>query len=157
MTIAQLLMQPLKQKIGGFALDIKTHKKNWQVGKVWWCQVICMDETGEMPVDVKIGEQYNPIRGRASQIQVIVAEVQEAEYLAKDRKKLVVDQFSLPTTIDEPPEAASWSGEYIKTIRSKIKCWLVAAYIEAGNDIDKQLEYVNDPKLGQIIDRIIEG
>ena len=132
MRIKQLLMQPIGQKIGAFPLSIKTYKKNWQVGKIWWCQVICMDETGEMPVDVKIGAQYNPIRGRGSVIHVIVAEVQEAEYLGKDRKKLVVDQFTIPETIGEPPQTDNYYGENPQVIRGKVKCWLVAAKDETG-------------------------
>lgn len=133
MKVEQLLRQPLGQKIGGFTLSIKTYKKNWQSGKFWWQQVICMDETGEIPVDVKAGLVYNPIRGRAKAIHVIVAKVQEAEYLGKDRRKLVVDQFSIPSITcskAEDLEADDWKQHREDEIKSKIRCWLVASYIE---------------------------
>lgn len=98
MKISQLLIQPIGTKINPGTLAIKTYKKTWQAGDIWWSQVILMDETGEMPADINVGKIYNPIRGRGNRINIIVAEVQEAEYLNKDRKKLVVDQYTMPTT-----------------------------------------------------------
>lgn len=134
MKINQLLMQKTGQKIGGFTLSIKTYKKNWQSGKFWWQQVICMDETGEIPVDVKTGLVYNPIRGRAQAIHITVAEVQEAEYLGKDRKKLVVDQFTIPTiTFDEGQEleAENWARLKEEEIRGKVRHGVVCSLIRA--------------------------
>ncbi len=99
MKIEQILIQPISTRINPGMLAIKTYKKTWQVGDIWWSQVILMDETGEMPADVNVGKTYNPIRGRTNgSINIIVAEVQEAEYLGKDRKKLVVEQYTIPTT-----------------------------------------------------------
>ena len=132
MKIEQILIQPIGQRFNAGTLTIKTFKKTWQVGDIWWSQVICMDETGEMPVDVNVGKAYNPLRGRGIVINVIVANVQNAEYLGKDRLKLVVEQYSLPTTtVDEFLEKEDeWKVEREEQIKSKIRCWLVAAYIE---------------------------
>ena len=138
-TIKQLLAMPVGQKWGGETFTIKTAKKKWEVesailappfGRVWWQQVILMDETGEMPADVKIGK-YNPLIA-GGQIHIIVSEIQEAEYLGKDRKKLVVDQFSIPTQTAD--EFQSKQDELDKEVRliveSKIRCWLVSASIQ---------------------------
>lgn len=97
MKIEQILIQPIGTKINPGAHTIKTAKKKWQVKDIWWQQVVLMDGTGEIPADVKIGKKYVPLNGTGS-INIIVAEVQNAEYLNKDRKKLVVDQFTIPTT-----------------------------------------------------------
>jgi len=78
MKIEQVLIQPIGQRFKAGTLTIKTCKKTWQVGDVWWSQVICMDETGEMPVDVNVGKTYNPIRGRGTTIVTIIAEIQNA-------------------------------------------------------------------------------
>lgn len=134
MKIKQLLIQPVNQKIGGFILSIKTYKKNWQSAPFWWQQVICMDETGEIPVDVKLGLTYNPLRGRTSVIHVIVGKIQDAEYLGKDRKKLVVDQFDYPTRVGDPGEDdIDWEIKREEEIKSKVRCWLVAASLQGRN------------------------
>ena len=135
MKISQLLIQPHGQKIGGgFTLAIKTRKKEWQVGTIWWQQLICMDETGEIPVDVKLGKERVTLR---TDIKVIVAEVRDAEYLNKPRKILVVDQFSIPTiTVDEYYDQADKAyAVEMKEVRGKIRHGLVCAYISSGKDM----------------------
>lgn len=138
MKIEQILIQPIGQRFNAGTLAIKTFKKIWQVGDIWWSQVICMDETGEMPVDVNVGKAYNPIRGRGIEIVVIIGEVQNAEYLGKDRKKLVVHQYSLPTqTIDEfQSKQDEIDKEFKLVVESKVRCWLVSASIQ-GKELSK--------------------
>ena len=158
MTIKQLLAMPIGQKIGGFPLTIKTYKKCWEVEKCYWHQVICMDETGEMPVDVKIGAKYNPLRGRCQKFNVVVAEIQEAEYLGKDRKKLIVDQFMIPSGIAEPPSNDEFYGtELPKIVRGKIKCWAMGSLIERGDDLKEVLIQLNTQEMSEIIDSVMEG
>ena len=133
---------PIGQGTGGYTLTIKTRKKKWQVGEIWWQQIILMDETGEIPADVKLGV-YKPLDGKI-EIHIIVAEVQEAEYLGKDRKKLLVDQFSIPTqTVDEFQSKQDEIDREVKlVVESKVRCWLVSASIQ-GKDLtkDKILEW----------------
>jgi len=137
-TIKQLLAMPVGQGTGGYTLSIKTYKKTWQVDTIFWSQVILMDGTGEIPADVKVGTTYNPLRGRGREINVIVAEIQEAEYLGKDRKKLVVDQFTIPSTPIEEYESkqADLEKEAKLVIESKIRCWLASASIQ-GKELSK--------------------
>jgi len=132
-TVDQLLKMPIGSKTGGFELSIKTFKKTWQVGDVWFSQVILMDETGEIPADVKVGKKYNPIRGRATSIKITVCEIQEAEYLGKDRKKLLVDQYILPTmTMDEyADEQEALALKWNKEIEGKIRHGIVCSCIKA--------------------------
>jgi len=134
-TIKQLLAMPINQKTGGYDLSIKTFKKTWQVDEIWWSQCIFMDETGEIPADVKVGTSYNPLRGRVGErIHIIVAEIQEAEYLGKNRKKLVVDQFSIPSiTVNEYDQATEdWEHAHEdEIIKGKIRHGLVCALIRA--------------------------
>lgn len=127
---------PLNTRINPGTLSIKTAKKKWQVKDVWYQQVILMDKTGEIPADVKIGK-YLPLDGK-KQINIIVAEVQEAEYLGKERKKLVVDQFSIPTqTVDEYQSRQDELDKEVKlVVESKIRCWLVSASIQ-GKELSK--------------------
>lgn len=133
MKIKQLLDMPTGTRINPGTLNIKTYKKTWLVGdNIWWSQVILMDETGEMPADVNVGKTYNPIRGRGARINIIVAEVQNAEYLGKDRKKLVVDQYTMPSiTMEEYESKQDEIDKEVKLIvESKVRCWLVSAYIQ---------------------------
>lgn len=129
--IKQILDMPIGQRLGGFVLTIKTAKKTWQINDVWYHQVLVMDETGEMWADFKIGT-YKPLH-RGSAYRVIVAEVQHEE---KHGKKLFVDQFAPIVDIGEPSEPF-YQGESERVVRSKIKCLLVAAYIQAGARIDE--------------------
>lgn len=136
MKIEQILIQPIGQRFNAGALTIKTCKKTWQVKDVWYHQVILMDETGEIPADVKIGK-YNPLH-RGSGINVIVAQVRDAEYLGKPRKILFVDQYSFPiTTADEWESKQDELDKEAKlVIESKIRCWLVSASIQ-GKELTK--------------------
>ena len=129
MKIEQLLLQSHGQKIGGMTLTVKTSKKTWEIGKIWWQQVVFMDGTGEIPADVKIGG-YNPII-RGSEVRVIVSEVRDAEYLGKPRKILVVDQYSIPTiTVDEwNAEVEEWRQLREDEIKGKIRQGLSCAFI----------------------------
>jgi len=139
-TIKQLLAMPIGQKWGGEIFTIKTAKKTWQVKDIWWHQVILIDSAGdEMPADVKIGT-YTPLHSGWG-IHIIVSKVQEAEYLGKDRKKLVVDQYSIPSTPIEEYESkqADLDREAKLVIESKIRCWLVSASITGIQQTKEQL------------------
>lgn len=123
-TIKNLQEMPAGQGTGGYAFSIKTAKKKWSVKGMWWQQVILMDETGEMPADVKIGKNIPLVSG--SQIYITVANIHDAEYLGKDRKKLVVDQFTIPTqTVDDYyKEVDEIYDKELKVVQSKIRCLL---------------------------------
>ena len=156
MKIEQIKIQPIGQRFNPGTLSIKTAKKKWQVKDIWWQQVIVMDETGEMPADVKIGG-FKPLDG-SRVITVIVAEVQEAEYLGKDRKKLLVDQFSIPTqTVDEFQSKQDEIDKEVKLIvRSKIKCWQVAGYLsQQGVTPHDAKFFAKSKELDEVVDAII--
>lgn len=156
MKIEQLLLQPIGTRINPGTLIIKTAKKKWQVKDIWWQQVILMDETGEMPADVKIGK-FLPLNGK-KQISIIVAEVQNAEYLGKNRKKLVVDQYSIPTqTVDEFQSKQDEIDKEVRLIvRSKIKCWQVAGYLSQQSVTPADASaFAKSPELDEIVDAII--
>lgn len=136
-TIKQLLAMPIGQKWGGETFTIKTAKKKLPVKDIWWQQVILIDSAGsEMPADVKIVKNIPLIAG--SEIRILVAKVENAEYLGKDRKKLVVDQFSIPTqTADEfQSKQDELDKEDRLIVESKIRCWLVSASIQ-GKELSK--------------------
>lgn len=143
MDITQLQLQPHGTKIGGMTLTVKTCKKTWQVGEVWWHQVVFMDKTGEMPADVKIGT-YIPIH-RASDIRIIVSEVRDAEYLGKSRKILVVDQYEVKTQmIDDyyaEPDQAYQAN--MREIRGKIRHGLICSDRSAGYRVTGKKEVEN--------------
>ena len=134
MKIEQIKIQPIGQRFNPGMLSVKTYKKTWQVDEIWWSQVILMDETGEMPADVNVGKTYNPIRGRGNRINIIVAEVQNAEYLGKDRKKLVVEQYTMPTTsMAEYEEKQDQMDDEVKLIvQGKIRHGEVCSYMSIG-------------------------
>ena len=137
-TIKQLQDMPIGQRWGGETFSIKTAKKKLPVKDIWWQQVILLDSAGsEMPADVKIGKNIPLIAG--SEIRILVAKVENAEYLGKDRKKLVVDQFSIPTQTAD--EFQSKQDELDKEVRlvveSKVRCWLVSASIQ-GKELSKK-------------------
>ena len=130
MKIEQILMQPTGQRFNAGTLTVKTCKKTWQVKEVWYHQVIFMDDTGEIPADVKIS-QYNPFK-RGQQVNVIIGVVRDAEYLGKPRKILFVEQYSSPTmTVDEYESKQDEIDKEVKLIiESKVRCWLVSASIQ---------------------------
>ena len=133
-TIKQLLNMPIGERWGGETFSIKTAKKKLPVKDVWWQNVVLLDSAGsEMPADVKIGKNIPLIAG--SEIKIIVAKVENAEYLGKDRKKLVVDQFSIPTqTADEYQSKQDELDKEVKLIvESKVRCWLVSASLQGRN------------------------
>ena len=141
MTIDQLLKMPVGEKVGGFSLSIKTYKKTWPVGKVWFQQVILADATGEIPADVNLGKTTIPntqpgLRGHGNTLKIIVCEVQNAEYLGKDRKKLLVDQFSSPTMTMTEYEAIQGNGllEWEREIKGKIRHGIVCSMIQKLDD-----------------------
>ena len=148
-TIQQLKNMPVGERVGGFELSIKTYKKTWEANKKWYSQVILMDETGEMPADIYVGKAYNPIRGRGHKIRLIICEVQEAEYLGKDRKKLYISEYSIPTTTIAEYEAEqdALDLKWGKEIQGKIRHGLVCSYIKKGklidkSEIEKLIEYI---------------
>ena len=129
MKIEQLLLQPHGQGIGGMILTVKTCKKSWEVDKVWYHQVLFMDETGEMPADVKIGT-YSPLK-RQDRVGIIVAEVRDAEYLGKPRKILVVDQYKVQYQTSEEyyAEADKAYAVEMAEVRGKIRHGLCCAFV----------------------------
>lgn len=130
MKIEQIKIQPIGQRFNGGTLTIKTCKKTWQVDGIWYHQVVLMDETGEIPADVKIGK-YNPLHS-GSEIKTIIAQLRKAEYLGKPRKILFIEQFSIPIqTVDEFQSKQDELDKEVRLIvESKIRCWLVSASIQ---------------------------
>ncbi|KKN75903.1 hypothetical protein LCGC14_0376110 [marine sediment metagenome] len=154
MTIADILKYPVGYKFGGCELEIKHARKlrNPKDKGVWYQEVTLVDETGEMPADVKIGKR-NPLR-RTAEIHLIVAEIQRCE----TGKKIYIDQFSFPTQ-SEPDE---WNPLLAPTdVRSRVKCWLVAANVEPGKNTDlvmtNLLAFAEHPMLEKVIDSILKG
>jgi hypothetical protein len=111
-----------------------------------------MDETGEMPADVKIGT-YSPLKS-GGKIKVIVAEVRDAEYLGKPRKILIVDQYQVETQMvdDYYAEADAAYAAEMKEVRGKIRHGLCCAYISDGKN---PLDY--DGNILKITEFIISG
>lgn len=142
-TISQILSWPLGYESGGFILAVKTAKKIWQVGEIWYQQALVMDDTGEMLADFKIGQRI-PLHS-GGQYRTIKVQVQAEE---KHGKKLFVDQFAPIVDIGEPPDIMNYSAnEPERIVKSKIKCWLVAACLQGGkeisyNEINGLVEYI---------------
>ncbi len=162
MNIKQLLEMPNGYRVGGFDLAIKTAKKKMQLpgekhqkeGTGWIHKVVLMDMTGEIWADVNIGKNIPLIAGRS--IHITICEVQDSEHLNKPCKKLLVSQFTQPTQIGEPEMDFKY-GDSVKTIRSKILCLHSVAKTRRGASISEILEYLNNPKLVKIVDKIMEG
>jgi hypothetical protein len=157
-TIKRILEAEVGEKFGGIELTVKTVKKKWDTGKETIQQVVFSDTTGDILADIKLAKGkygYDTII-RNSPIKIVVAEIQASE----NSKKLYVDQY-IRRTVTEP-EITPYDGymngiEPIEVIRSKIKCWQVAAKIETGASLDEVLEYIRDDKFKQIIDEIMKG
>ena len=130
MKVEQILLQPIGQRFNAGTLTIKTCKKTWEIDKVWYHQVVFMDNTGEIPADIKIGK-YLPLK-RGQDVSVIIGTVRDAEYLGKPRKILFVDQYSLPTmTVDDYNEQEEdWSRMREDEIKGKIRHGLSCAFVQ---------------------------
>lgn len=157
MKISQILIQPIGQKFNAGTLTVKTCKKTWQVGKVWYHQVILMDETGEMPADVKIGK-YEPLH-RGSEIKVIIAEVRDAEYLGKPRKILFIEQYAVSTmTVDEyNTQEDEWFTAQQDQIKGKIRHGLVCSFIKAKEIALEPIAEESKKLISDIVDFIMTG
>lgn len=156
MKVEQILIQPIGQRFNAGTLTVKTCKKTWQVKEVWYHQVIFMDDTGEIPADVKIGK-YLPLK-RGQDVNVIIGVVREAEYLGKPRKILYVEQYSLPTMMVDEYENRQDDilEDYTQVVRSKIKCLITAGYASReGTTMGYLLEFVNDKRLEEVVDAIM--
>ena len=149
-TVEQLKEMPNNQGVGGFAMTISKIKKLTQIGNNWIHQIVLADETGEILADVKIGTQRIPLQ-RNQQIKIIVAKVQD---IAEGGKKLYVDQSAQVTASE--PDMLDKEG-LIQEIRSKIMCWQVAAYLQAGNDSYSAVEFSKSDELKEIVDNIMKG
>ena len=160
-TIKSLIKEAhLGQRYGGVTLNIKTRKKTWQVGDAWWRQVVVMDETGEMPADINLGkckESCSPANLASKLINCLI-EVQSAEYLGKDRRKIVVEQFEYEKAPSEPPlsnfDKYNMGLEPPEIVRGKIRHWLVCSILQSGkvfNCSDADKAYIN--KLTDFIEK----
>ena len=157
MKISQIMIQPIGQRFNAGTLTIKTCKKTWEVNGIWYHQVIFMDNTGEMPADVKIGK-YLPLK-RAIEIKVIVAEVREAEYLSKSCKILYVDQYSIvTTTVDEFLEKEDeWFTMQQDQIKGKIRHGIVCSFIKAKEIALEPIAEESKKLISDIVDFIMTG
>lgn len=136
---------------GGFPLVVKTMKKKWQLEDKWIRQCVLTDGTGDILADVNLGKGH---LGRGNIIKIIVAEIQATD----TGKKMYVDQYDVPTqTEPDEPFMTFLDNEQIKTIRSKILCWLTAAKFQSGATTHEALNFLEDPDLRKIVDRIMEG
>jgi hypothetical protein len=158
MKISQILIQPIGQRFNAGTLTIKTCKKTWQVKEVFYHQVIFMDETGEIPADVKIGNKYIPLQ-RGKEVNIIIAEVREAEYLGKPRKILFVDQYSLPTMMvdDFNAQEEDWSRIQQDQIKGKIRHGLVCSLIQAKEIALEPIAEGSKKLINDMVDFIMTG
>lgn len=159
MKIEQLLLQEHGQKIGGMTLTTKTCKKSWQTGEVWWHQVVFMDETGEIPADVKI-VNYLPLKS-GQKVKIIVAEVRDAEYLGKPRTILVVDQFKVETQMidDYYAEADKNYAIEMAEVRGKIRHGIVCSMISRSHSGPITLKFTKEQKneVAELVEFIMTG
>jgi len=150
--VSQIQEFPIGYKFGGgFPLTVKTLKKKWEIngGRVQQC--VLTDETGDILADVNLRKGTLM---RTWIINIIVAEIQATD----TGKKMYVGQWSVPTmTADDLPIMDFASGDQTKTIRSKILCWLTAGKVQSGASAPEVLEFVEDPILKKVVDRIMEG
>ena len=135
MKIEQLLKQLIGREIRSLTFTIKTAGKLWQVDNDWHQEIVLVDDTGEMLADVLLGKRIPLPRG--SQIHIFAATVQDAVHLGKDKKKLAVRTYILPTQIGEPEEPFQY-GDPSEVVKSKIRCLLVCAYISANTQPSKK-------------------
>lgn len=154
MTIADILKYPIGRRFGGCDLEVKHARKlrNPKDKGIWYQEVVLVDETGEITADIKVGKRT--ALHRMNEIHLIVAEIQQCE----GGKKIYIDQFSQPTQ-SEPDE---WKPLPTPTdVRSRVKCWLVAANVEPGKNSDlimkNLLAFAEHPMLEKIIDSILKG
>ncbi len=133
MTVKELLAMEIGAKTDEkFSLTIKHVKKRWPSGSFTIHQVILFDTTGEILTDVVCTNNI-PFT-RASELQVVIGEIQAAEA----GKKLVVHEWRQESDT-EPPDRLAWAnGEEERIIRGKIRHGLVCAYLQSGTKPDEE-------------------
>ncbi len=149
--VQQLKEMPNGQGVGGFAMVITKTKKLTEHKNHFIHQVVFADDTGEILTDIKLLRR-TPFTRNVS-VRVIVGKVQD---IADGGKKLYVDQWDYDVV--EEPDMLDSSGGLALTqeIRSKIMCWQVAAYIQAGN-VNSAVEFSKSKELKEIVDNIMKG
>jgi len=159
MKIEQILIQPIGQRFNPGTLTIKTCKKTWDVDGVWYHQVVFMDDTGEIPADVKIGK-YNPLH-RGNKITIIVAEVRDVEYLGKPRKILYIDQYSIPTqSIAEYEQGQDQMDDELKLIvEGKIRHGIVCKTISPLTETNGIVVLTDEDKkrINALVEFVMKG
>ncbi len=151
MNIKDILAMPIDQKFGSVDVVVKTCKKMWQVNENWIHQVVITDKSGDALADVNVGKNIPLRRGWPIHITVGIIQTGVKEVSKDSSKKVYIDQFVLPAGMTEPEEDLNLSL-YDKTVRSKVKCWIVSACLQ-GSGFD--VEY-DKSKIDKIIDYIIE-
>ena len=149
--VQQLKEMPNGQGVGGFAMVITKTKKMTEHKGHFIHQVVFADDTGEILTDIKLLKR-TPFTRNVS-VRVIVGKVQD---IADGGKKLYVDQWEYDVT-EEPDMLDKGGLALTQEIRSKIMCWQVAAYIQAGNDSYSALEFSSSKELKEIVDNIMKG
>ncbi len=152
MEISSLLEMPVDYRTGGFALTAKTIKKRWQTdidksNSPWIHQVLLTDLTGDILADIV--RNSNIPFNRGSSIWIIVCEIQPTD----TGKKLFIHEWRQESVTE--PDEPNWNvNEADKIVRSKVRCWLVASGIQAGqievgdgvsackDEIDKLVDYI---------------
>ena len=153
-TIAQLLVMPVGERVGGgFLMTIKTVKKSTQLPNGKFVHtVVLFDNTGEMLADIKDPGTYNPpIRG--TQLLIVVAEIQAAE----KGTKLYIDQFDFPASKSEPDYYAGGDNipDWQTITRGKIRHGIVCACIKTGNSLVRVNEL--KPQIEELVEYVFTG
>lgn len=151
MNIAQIQKMPVGEKFGSFRTVVKTTKKKWQQDGGWIHQVVLSDNTGDILADVNIGDNKPLVR--AQEVWAIVAEIQATE----KGTKLYIDQFQFLDQTEPDFPLDYTAADMQKVVRGKIKCLLVAAYLQSGVGVDEAEAFSEGPQIKRIIDKIIEG
>ena len=133
MSIKQVLEMPIGSKFGGFDVVIKTCKKKWMVKDKWVQQVILSDDSGDILAEVNTTKKYSLNRNLVLHITVGIVQAGVPEVGKEGFKKIYIDQFTSPAISE--PELDYSMGD--KITRSKIKCWLVSAKLQANQPVDK--------------------
>ncbi len=138
---------PIGQKFGGFDVVIKTCKKKWELKGKWVQQIVILAVTCVVLADVNI--QISVTLHSGTVLHMTVGIVQE---VVETGKKIYIDQFTLPSDIGEPEQQFTTPlyGTTDNIIRGKIRCWLVASYIQAKRHIDKA-------EIEELVDYVIDG
>ena len=160
MNIAELKNMPVGTKISEFTLLIRTARgTSTDSDGSSWQDVVFIDGSGELQGRIQIESESHRWKSKTN-ICIMEAELQDTDHRGKEQNHLVVFRcfdscIKLSHDIYDGMVQEQWNENNQDIIKSKIRCWLVAAHIQSGKPIATQELFKQG--INNLVDYVMTG